>query len=97
MDYGSFFPPSCCEAIVQIGIAMQQIVTHNCNSRKKGICTNESAAIIGNAAADPHVPGAGRTLPIQKHVANTTAGCLQAADLVASDGSVFTGWFLLAG
>ena len=74
MDEGSFCPPSCFEAIVQIGTPMQHSVSHNCTSIKKGTSASESAAINGKAAADPHVPGAGRSLPIQKQVASNMAG-----------------------
>ncbi len=74
MDDGSFCPPSCREAIVQIGIPIQHTASQNAHSMKRGNWANESAVIIGNAAADPHVPGAGRALPIQKTVASSTAG-----------------------
>ena len=74
MDDGSFCPPSCREAIVQIGIPIQHTASQNAHSMKRGNWAKENAVIIGSAATDPQVPGAGRSLPIQKQVASTTAG-----------------------
>ena len=75
MDDESFCPPSCREAIVQIGIPIQHTASQNAHSMKRGNWAKENAVIIGSAATDPQVPGAGRSLPIQKQVASTTAGC----------------------
>ena len=74
MDDGSFCPPSCREAIVQIGTPIQHTASQNAHSMKRGNWAKENAVIIGSAATDPQVPGAGRSLPIQKQVASTTAG-----------------------
>jgi hypothetical protein len=40
--------------------------------------------MTGIAAADPHVPGAGRMRPIQKQVARSTAGWLHAGGFLVS-------------
>ena len=66
---------------------MQHTVSHNESSTKKGTLAYVSAMIIGIAAADPHVPGAGRILPIQKQVAKSTAGWLHAGGFPVFGGS----------